>query len=161
MSSEYIDVTAGFDDDVLGPIPLLDAQRRLLSFCNSARSGWVTYDLAAHHARSAGAFNTVAPWSLLWADALAGQVSIGNVADFTSERRTWFAELVGRIPERVDLGDMNPTERADVVNLCKFGFAGAWGPKITKVAALYRPRAVPVLDGYVALAFGYRRDGFT
>lgn len=36
-----------------------------------------------------------------------------------------------------------------------------WAPKITKVAALYRPHAVPVLDGYVALAFGFARDGFS
>ena len=31
-------------------------------------------------------------------------------------------------------------------------------PRITKLGALYRPAAIPVLDGYVGMAFGSRRD---
>ena len=42
-----------------------------------------------------------------------------------------------------------------------FGYPGVWAPKSTKVSSLYRPRAVPVLDGYVAMAFGFKRDGFS
>ena len=48
-----------------------------------------------------------------------------------------------------------------MTSLCQFGYRGAWVPKITKVAAPYRPQAVPVLDGYVALAFGLNSEGFS
>ena len=47
-----------------------------------------------------------------------------------------------------------------MTRLCQYGWPGVWGPKITKVGALYRPDSVPVLDGYVALAFGFR-EGFS
>lgn len=36
-----------------------------------------------------------------------------------------------------------------------------WAPKITKMLALYRPESVPVLDGYVAMAMGFARTGFS
>lgn len=35
------------------------------------------------------------------------------------------------------------------------------GTEDHKGRALFRPRAIPILDGYLALAFGYSRDGFS
>lgn len=34
----------------------------------------------------------------------------------------------------------------------------AWAPRITKLGAVYRAAAIPVMDGYVGMAFGSRRD---
>ncbi|MGI8870883.1 MAG: DUF6308 family protein [Mycobacteriales bacterium] len=160
MSSTEIDVTAGFTGDVLGAVSLDDAVRRVRAFCSDPKSGWVSFDLAAHHARQAGHFATVGPWSMLWAQALAGRVTVGDLTSFTS-RMAKFADLVRGVPEDVALHEMDADARQRVARLCAFGFVGAWGPKITKVAAAYRPRAVPVLDGYVALAFGYNRESFS
>lgn len=153
-------MTAGFKGDVLGAVSFDDAVRRVRAFCSDPKSGWVSFDLAAHHARQAGHFATVGPWSMLWAQALAGRVTVGDLASFTSGMAD-FADLVRGVPEDVDLHEMDTETRRRVVRLCAFGFVGAWGPKITKVAAAYRPRAVPVLDGYVALAFGYGRESFS
>lgn len=48
-----------------------------------------------------------------------------------------------------------------VIDVCAFGFPGVWGPKISKIGALFRPGAVPMLDGYVGLAFGFGTEAFT
>lgn len=142
-------------------IPLEHAARRVVSFCCSPTSGWRTYDLAGAAARAAGHFDTVAPWSLLWADALAGQLSVGDLGGFSLERRTSFAQRISAVPADKDLADFNAAEREAVHNLCTFGYPGVWAPKSTKVSSLYRPRAVPILDGYVAMAFGFKREGFS
>ncbi|XVX20384.1 DUF6308 family protein [Actinomycetota bacterium] len=155
-----IDVTAAFP----GGMPAVafdEALKRLVAFCASHRSGWVTYDLFAAEARQRGHFEEVAPWSLLWADALAGRLSVNDLASFTTKRRLDFAHRVAAVPRAKDLAAFEDLEVEAVVDLCKFGFAGVWAPKITKLAALYRPRAVPVLDGYVAMAFGFKRAGFS
>lgn len=154
-------VTRGFEGDVLGSIHYDDACRRLLTFTTAPSGAWVTYDLPAIQARSAGVFDRVLPWSLMLADALAGQVSLRNIAEFTVERRQRFAELVRRLPLEKDLVSMTDDERAAVVDLCCFGYQGVWGPKVTKVAALYRPRSVPVMDSHLAHAFGYSREAFS
>ena len=104
---------------------------------------------------------TMTPWSLLWADALAGQLSVGDLGGFSLERRTTFTQRISAIPAGKDLAAFDEAERAAVHNLCTFGYSGVWAPKSTKVSSLYRPRAVPVLDGYVAMAFGFNRDGFS
>jgi hypothetical protein len=116
------------------------------------------YDLAGIGARSAGMLNEVTTWSLLFANALNGRVDIKQIADFDRPLRREFADRIGRIPADKDLHSMSAAELAAVVEACQFGFGGAWAPKITKLGALYRPRAVPVLDAYVGMAFGYRRD---
>lgn len=155
------DIAVGYEGATLGAVPFDDAVARVLAFCTSPSSGWITYDLAGVHARRAGRFDEVSAWALLLADALAGQVSIRNVADFTQARRERFAELTRAVHPDRDLGRMEAAERDAVVDLCMFGFPGVWGPKVTKVAALYRPRAVPVLDGYLAWAFGFSREAFS
>lgn len=161
MGEMTIDLTRGFEGDTLGVIDFDAARHRILTFCTSPVGAWVTYDLAAAQSRTAGLFDHVEPWSIMWADALAGQVSLRNIADFTLERREEFAQLVRRVPEQQDLVSMDDAGRADVVNLCCFGYQGVWGPKVTKAAALYRPRSVPVLDGAIAYAFGYSREAFS
>jgi hypothetical protein len=83
---------------------------------------------------------------------------VANVDGFALQVEK-FAELLGLVPDK-DLAAMNDDELGRVVEFCSFGFPGAWAPKITKAGALFRPRAIPILDGYLALAFGYSRDGF-
>jgi hypothetical protein len=98
---------------------------------------------------------------LFYANALNGQVTLDNVAAFDRGLRREFAGRLAGVPEDVDLFDMRDGALEAVVHVCCFGFAGVWGPKITKLAALYRPRSIPVLDGHVAEAFGFDREGFT
>src|SRR4051794_189475 len=65
-----IDPMHDFDDGRLPPVPVSDAIKRVRTFLTSPRSGYGPYDLAGGAARRAGQFKAVAPWSLLWADAL-------------------------------------------------------------------------------------------
>lgn len=159
-SGGAFDFAPYFDWPVIGPIQVDAAQRRILAYCTEPKSGWGIYDLARRIARDEGALERVTSWSLLLANALNGQVSLSNVADFTLERRVLFARCITRVPD-VDLITMDNEEVERVVDVCCFGFPGVWGPKTTKLAALYRPRSVPVLDGHVALAFGFSREGFS
>jgi len=152
---------AGFDGDVLAPVPVADAARRVLAFCTEPRSGWITYHLAARSTRASSLFDHVTTWSLLCANALAGRVDIEDVAGFSLDRRRDFAARVVAVLDDTDLHAMDDDEVAKVVDLCHFGYPGVWGPKTTKLAALYRPQAVPVLDGHVAEVFGFNRDGFS
>ncbi|MER7008870.1 DUF6308 family protein [Dactylosporangium sp. NPDC000555] len=85
-------------------------------------------------------------------------MELTQLADFNRARRREFADRIGRIPANRDLHRMTDDEIAAVVHACQFGFDGAWAPRITKLGALYRPAAIPVLDGYVGMAFGYQRD---
>ncbi|MEV4343537.1 DUF6308 family protein [Actinoplanes sp. NPDC049596] len=152
---------AGFDGDVLAPVTVTDAARRVLAFCTEPRSGWVTYHLAARSTRSSGMFEQVTTWSLLYANALAGRVDIEDVAGFSRSLRQDFAARVAAVPEDTDLHAMDDDDLAKVVDLCHFGYPGVWGPKTTKMAALYRPQAIPILDGHVAEVFGFNRQGFS
>lgn len=151
-----IDATAGFPHEPLGPVPLNEAADRILAYCTSRSSGWALYDLASISARSAGLLNEVTAWSLLFANALNGRVEATQLAEFDRQRRRDFADLVAAIPEDLDLARMTDGELDAVINACCFGFAGAWAAKITKLGALYRPRAIPVLDRNVGMAFGYQ-----
>jgi hypothetical protein len=153
-----INVTAGFPGDVLAPVPIDEAANRIRVYCTSPYSGWAVYDLAGASARSAGLLTDVTAWSLLFANALNGRVDITQLADFNRARRREFADRIGRIPADRDLHRMADEEIAAVIHACQFGFDGAWAPRITKLGALYRPAAVPVLDGYVGMAFGYHRE---
>lgn len=155
-SSAFIDVAAGFKDRRLLPIPIDEAVQRVLAYCTFKDSGWSTYDLPAVHARSIGLLDQVTVWSLLFANALNGRVEFKQLSSFDRTLRRRFADLLGAIPADRDLHRMDDAEVAAVVRACQFGFDGAWAAKITKLGALYRPRAIPVLDGHVALAFGYQ-----
>lgn len=153
-------IAEGFPDGIK-PIPSDHAAKRVISFCCNPSSGWRTYDLAGAEARAAGHFDTVAPWSLLWADALAGRVSVDDLGEFSFARRQELAKRISAIPRNADLAVLDEAGRKAVHDVCKFGYPGVWAPKSTKVSSLYRPHAVPVLDGYVALAFGFKREGFS
>ncbi|EHB54020.1 hypothetical protein MycrhDRAFT_4483 [Mycolicibacterium rhodesiae JS60] len=160
MATDEFDIARGFTDGIQ-PIPWEHAVKRVTSFCCNRHSGWQSYDLAGAAARDAGLFDTVAPWSLLWADALAGRLSVDDLDGFTLERRKTFAERISAVPAEKDLSEFDESEREAVHDLCMFGYPGVWAPKSTKVSSLYRPRAVPILDGYVAMAFGFSRTGFS
>ena len=153
------DLCAGHEGG-LGLVAYEDALARVLAYVGEAGTGWATYDLPAIHARRAGQFQAVGPWSILFANALSGRVDQKDVAGFTLSRRTDFADRVSRVPDHVPLADLSNEQVAAVVDLASFGFKGVWGPKITKLAALYRPDAVPVLDGQMARAFGLGEDAF-
>ncbi|PID53801.1 MAG: hypothetical protein CSB46_06045 [Micrococcales bacterium] len=88
-------------------------------------------------------------------------MTIRHVADFSLARREEFVRLLRLVPAGVDLADTDAEQLEALIDLCMFGFPGVWGPKVTKMAALFRPRIVPILDGYVAAAFGYQRDAFS
>jgi hypothetical protein len=156
-----IDITRDFPGDTLGPVSIEDAVRRVLAYCTEPASGWSAYDLVAIHARQAGAFQQVGVWSLLLANALNGQVTLENLAAFSLEYRRGYAGRLARVPEDLDLHQMTAQQVDSVADACAFGFPGVWGPKITKVGALYRPRSIPVLDGHVAQAFGLETEAFT
>lgn len=159
MTEVMLDFTVGFSGNILGPIQLDDAVRRVVAFCCSPQSGFLGYDLAGAAARSTGRLAEVGPWTILLAEALAGRVTVGNVHGFARHIRE-FAELLAEVRDK-DLALLDSRESAAVTAFCSFGFAGAWAPKITKVGALFRPKAIPIMDGYLALAFGYTRDAFS
>jgi hypothetical protein len=156
-----IDVTKGFAGNTLGPVTVQNAARRVLAYCTAPASGWGAYDLAGIHARRAGLLDHVSAWSLLLVNALNGQVTLNNLAGFTLERRRDYAARLARVPDDIDLHRMTPQQTDAVVDACAFGFPGVWGPKITKLGALYRPRGIPVLDSHKAQVFGLGREAFT
>ncbi len=130
-----------------------------MAFCCWPRSGFVGYDLAGHVARTAGRPADVGPWTILLADALAGRVAVGDVHGFAGHI-TRFAELIAAVRDKdlaaLDGDGLDGKQLAAVVEFCQFGFPGVWAPTITKVGALFRPKAIPILDGWVARAFGYQ-----
>jgi hypothetical protein len=159
MNGTTLDFTAGFSGDILGPVQQEEAVRRVVAFCCSPQSGFLGYDLAGAAARSTGRLAEVGPWTILLAEALAGRITVGNVHGFASHIRE-FAGLLAEVRDK-DLALLDDHESAAVTAFCLSGFAGAWAPKITKVGAIFRPKAIPILDGYLALAFGYPRDAFS
>lgn len=158
-ANTHFDLSPGMPRGI-GAIPLRDAGARVVSFCTHPRSGWQTYDMLGALARQRGHFDEVAPWSLLWVDTLAGRLSVSDIAGFTHERRSELVQRLQGLPAK-DLVSMDDGEVGSLALLCRFGFSGVWAPKITKMLALYRPDAVPVLDGYVAMAMGFPRNGFS
>jgi hypothetical protein len=138
-----------------------DAAHRVLAYCTTPASGWGVYDLMGVHVRRLGRFEAVDASTLLLANAVNGQVSLANLAAFDRDRRREFAARVARIPPTAELAELDAPGTDAVVDVCSFGFPGVWGRKITKVGALFRPGAVPMLDGYVGLAFGFGAEAFT
>ncbi len=59
-----------------------DALHRVSAYCTEVSSGWATYDLCGVDARLAGQFETISPWSLLAAEALAGRIQVRDIAGF-------------------------------------------------------------------------------
>jgi hypothetical protein len=159
MKNDVLEFTRDFAGDILGPIPAQDAVKRIIAFCCSPRSGFLGYDLVGHAARERGQLTEIGPWSILLADALAGRVTIDNIHGFITNIDE-FATRISLVLD-CDLAVMDPAHLSRVIDFCNFGFPGAWAPKITKVGALFRPRSIPILDGYLALAFGYSREAFS
>jgi hypothetical protein len=143
----------------IGVRPIQEVAARVVGYCTHPRSGWHTYDMLGSVARRGGHFKEIAPWSLLWATTLAGRLSASDIAGFTHEVRSELAQRLSALSAK-DLAEMDDDDVKALTLLCRSGFHGVWAPKITKMLALYRPDAVPVLDGHVAMAMGFRRDGF-
>ena len=140
-------------------IPVEDAIARVRAYCTSPTSGWHTYDRPARVAREHGVFDDVSPWSFLWAEMLNGQPRAQDVVGFDRQVRDRIAQGVSTFRGR-RLRELDDLDVEALVNLCAEGFKGFWAPKMTKVLALYLPDTVPVLDGNVARAMGFRRDAF-
>lgn len=157
-TSDQMDLSPNMPNGI-GVVPLQDLAARVVGYCTHPRSGWQTYDVLGAVARRHGHFNEIAPWSLLWADTLAGRISVSDITRFTYDFRSKLAHRLSALPAK-GLADMDDDDVEALTLLCRSGFAGAWAPKITKMLALYRPDAIPVLDGHVAMAMGFRRDGF-
>ncbi len=102
------DLTVGFRGDVLPPVSYEEALHRVQAYCTDPKSGWATYDLCGVEARRAGMFKTLTPWSLLWADALAGQVRVGDISSFTIAKRQKLAGRIAAVPEDQDLDGLAP-----------------------------------------------------
>jgi hypothetical protein len=143
----------------MGEIPLDHAVARVGAFCSDPDSGFLAYDLVGHVARKSGRLEEIGPWTILVADALAGRIRVGDVNKFACHIEE-FAKRLGDVPEE-DLARTNEDGLRRVIDFCGYGFRGAWAPKITKVGALFRNEAIPILDGHLARAFGYPRNGFT
>ena len=154
-----LNLQKGFLVDTLGPIPVQDAVQRVIAFCCSPRSGFLGYDLVGHVARETGRLAEIGPWSILLADALAGRVTIDNLHSFMLNLDE-FAARINLIPD-ADLAALEHADLLSVMHFCKFGFSGVWAPKITKVGALVPAPSIPILDGYLALGFGYSEVGFS
>ncbi|MEQ4565260.1 DUF6308 family protein [Paenarthrobacter sp. CAP02] len=157
--ADHIDLSPGMPAGI-GEQRLDDIVSRVRAYCGHPMSGWHTYDLPSFAARRAGHFTHIAPWSLLWADALGGRITPANLASFTQEYRSYLAEQIRDLPSQ-DLKSMEDSDVEKVALLCRTGFAGAWAPKMTKLLALYRPDVIPVLDGHVAVAMGFERTAFS
>lgn len=145
----------------LHPDSLEQAARRVRAYCTHPRSGWVTYDLAAISARRDGHFDQVRPWDLLLAALMNGRPTVNDVAAFDLQRRQDFASRVAAVPADRALAAMTEAELDVVVRLCGFGFKGVWAPKTTKMAALYRPHSVPIMDSHLSQIYDFGQDGFT
>lgn len=143
----------------LGVRPIQDLAARVVGYCTHPRSGWHTYDMLGSVARQGGHFKEIAPWSLLWATTLSGRLSASDIALFTHEVRSELAQRLNGLSAK-NLAEMDDDDVKGLTLLCRSGFHGVWAPKVTKMLALYRPDAVPVLDGHVAMAMGFKRDGF-
>lgn len=145
----------------LAPVGLDLAVKRVRAYCTNLASGWSAYDLAGIHARRQGHFEQVSAWDILLAGLMNARPTLKEVILFDVSQRERFAQRVAAVPAKLPLADMNDAQLRSVAELCAFGFRGAWGPTVTKVAALYRPDAVPILDGHLSVIFGFGSDGFT
>lgn len=143
----------------IGVRPIDDVAARVVGYCTHPRSGWHTYDMLGSVARRGGHFKEIAPWSLLWATTLSGRLSASDIAGFTHEVRSELGQRLSALSAK-NLAEMDDEDVKGLTLLCRSGFHGVWAPKVTKMLALYRPDAVPVLDGHVAMAMGFKRDGF-
>jgi hypothetical protein len=153
----------GGQQPVLGTIHVDDAARLVHKYCTTPGSGWAEYDLARIEAHP-GAFDWLSPWSMTYADALAGQVKVKDVFAFASPSQAQqrplaqLATLLANIDRAADLTDM--TDLTSVLGVCSLAFEGAAAAKITKVAAIFRPGAIPILDSRIAQAFGLSEAAF-
>lgn len=145
--------------DGIDEIDFDDAVQRVVSYCCTAKSGWHTYDRPSHAARKEGVFDSLSPWSLLWAEALNGQIKATNMLEFTAERRGEYARSIQRIG-RQPLADLDEEATNELAVLCSSGFKGVWAAKLTKVLALYLPAAMPVLDREIARSLGLGGTSF-
>jgi hypothetical protein len=156
---DVLNFTQGFSPDAIGEIPLRYAVARVGAFCSDPGSGFFAYDLMGYVARKSGRLEEISPWTILVADALAGRISASDVNKFACHMEE-FAKRLGDVPEE-DLASTDEDGLGRVIEFCCFGFRGAWAPKITKVGALFRNETIPILDGHLARAYGYPRNGFT
>lgn len=95
--------------------------------------------------------SALSPWSILIESALAGQANGDGVSSFCTDHRKSLASLIAALPDDTDLS----TDHVEaIVALATFTSPGVRLAKTTKVAAAFRPRAVPIIDSKCCNAFG-------
>jgi Family of unknown function (DUF6308) len=157
-SAARIALTRGFEKKGLAPVPVPHAIQRVVNFCCSP-SGFLSYDLAGHQARAAGRLQEVEPWTLLLANALNGRTTASDVCEFVNHMQE-FVHLLEPVCDNLALADMDAAHLQTVIEFCMFHFDNVWAAKITKVGALFRPAAIPLLDREIAWAFGLDGSAF-
>lgn len=131
------------------------AVRQAVNFALDHSDAFRVYDVAGMVARRDGRFGDVGPWTFLLAGAIGGWATFRDL-NGSLEHLERFALLVRAIPPNSDLHQLTDTEREAVKALCSFRVPNIRAAKVTKVGALFRPRAVPILDKRIAEAFGER-----
>lgn len=133
------------------------AARVAINFARGA-PGFYVYDLQGLRARQRGLLQEVDPWTFLLPGALGGYVTYKDLWGVLEEVGE-FATLLRAVPDNRDLHEMDTEDLATVKELCRFSCYGVQAAKVTKVAALFRPAAVPILDRDVGRAYGRQFSG--
>lgn len=139
--------------EAVGVVSCRDAVRHLAAYAHDPHSALLAFDLPIWGLRKQGRLDSVGPWSILIASALAGQVKESDVAGFDPALRSEFAESLRTVP--VDR-DLDAAMCDAVIAVATFGYTGVRIAKATKVAAAFRPRAVPVIDSFCCAGLGLR-----
>lgn len=131
-------------------IPHDDAVHRVVGYAcwEKETAPFFTYDLAASVAREQHQLSAIGPWTILLANALGGGAGHREVKN-VSERLIDFVELLRAVPVGRDLDELSDEERKAVHSFASFRAKGVRSARVTKVGALFRPRAIPILDSEI------------
>ena len=134
-----------------------DALARLVSYAREVDGGFDTFDLAGVQARNQHILTEVGPWTPLLSTTFGGDPLDGHVTRSFIQVSATFADLIREIPD-IDLHLLADVDHARLAALCQFGVEGFRADRVTAVAHLYRPKAVPVLDRSVVSTYGHHPD---
>lgn len=138
-------------------IPFDEFIRRTVAFALYEGSGFLTYDLAGVLARAEHRLSCVGPWTVLLATTLGVQVRGRAVRSMVGSLEQ-FADLLHAIPCGKDLHALAGFEKQRVTAFCRFHVPYVRRATVTKIGALYRPRAIPIVDSKIAKIYGGTDD---
>ncbi len=134
-----------------------EALARLVAYAREPGGGFDTYDLAGVQARNQRILTEVGPWTPLLSATLDGTPLPAGVLRSLLEVSSTFADLIREIPD-IDMHLLSDEDHSRLAALCQFGVDGFRADRVTKVAHLYRPKAVPILDKAVVATYGHQPD---